>query len=260
MARLSFDRLTDEIGTQTGLLAEAIGDADLATPVHSCPGWTVRDVARHVGGGHRWVAQILRTRSTEPVDDGGLRDLAAYPDEDPATVAAWLRDGAEQLTDALREAGPDVDVWTPVPGRRSAFFARRFAHEDLVHRADAELALGRPFGAAPDLVVDAIDEWMELGSLPMMFDFKPDLREVLGPGRTIHLHATDTPDAEWVVDLTGDVITWRPSHEKSAVAWRGPVTELLLGVYRRRPPRGDGLEVIGDGDLLDLWLSKVGFG
>ena len=70
----------------------------------------------------------------------------------------------------------------------------------------------------------------------MMFDFKPDLRELLGPGHTIHLHATDTADAEWVVDLTGDVITWRPSHEKSAVAWRGPVTELLLGLYRRRPP------------------------
>ena len=118
MARLTFDRLTDEIGTQTGLLAEAVGGADLATPVHTCPGWTVRDVARHVGGGHRWVAEILRTRATEPVDDGGLRDLAAYPDDDPATVAAWLRDGAAQLTGALRDAGPDLDVWTPVPGRR----------------------------------------------------------------------------------------------------------------------------------------------
>ena len=92
MARLSFDRLTDEIGSQTGLLAEAIGGADLAVAVHSCPGWTVRDVARHVGGGHRWVAQILRTRSTEPVDVGGVRDLTAYPDEDPATVAALLSD------------------------------------------------------------------------------------------------------------------------------------------------------------------------
>ena len=63
-----------------------------------------------------------------------------------------------------------------------------------------------------------------------------------------------------MVDLTGDVIAWRPSHEKSAVAWRGPLTELLLGLYRRVPPRSHGLEVLGDGDLLDLWLSHVGFG
>jgi hypothetical protein len=221
----------------------------------------VRDVARHVGGGQRWVAQILRTRSTAPVDDGGVRDLAAYPDEDPATVAAWLRDGAGQLTDALREAGTRrrrVDTGSRTAAARSSPAASPTRISSTAPTPSWRWDV--PFSAAPDLVVDAIDEWMELGSLPMMFDFKPDLREVLGPGRTVHLHATDTPDAEWVVDLTGDVITWRPSHEKSAVAWRGPVTELLLGLYRRRPPRGDGLEVIGDGDLLDLWLSKVGFG
>jgi predicted lipid carrier protein YhbT len=87
------------------------------------------------------------------------------------------------------------------------------------------------------------------------------MRELLGPGRTVHLHATDTDadlHAEWVLDLTGDVITWRRAHEKSAVAVRGPITDLLLLIYRRRSP--DGFEVFGDGALLGFWLERVAFG
>ena len=33
---------------------------------------------------------------------------------------------------------------------------------------------------------------MELGCLPFHFDVHPWMRELLGPGRTIGLHATDT--------------------------------------------------------------------
>jgi hypothetical protein len=89
------------------------------------------------------------------------------------------------------------------------------------------------------------------------------MRELIGPGRTVHLHATDTaPEAaaEWVVDLTGEQIAWRRAHEKAAVAVRGPLTDLLLLVYKRRPARGAGIEVLGDAGLLDFWLERVSFG
>lgn len=43
-----------------------------------------------------------------------------------------------------------------------------------------------------------------------------------------------------------------------AVSVRGPLTDLLLLVYRRRPPAG--LDVLGDADLRDHWLSLVKFG
>ena len=89
------------------------------------------------------------------------------------------------------------------------------------------------------------------------------MRELLGPGRTLHLHATDTPpeaDAEWLIDLTGEAITWRRGHEKAAVAVRGPVTSLLLVIYKRCPARSDGMEILGDGGLLDFWLERVSFG
>jgi hypothetical protein len=142
------------------------------------------------------------------------------------------------------------------------FLARRMARETLVHRADAAAAVGTEFTADAEVALDALDEWMELGSLPQIFEVHPEHRELLGPGRTRHLHAPDTgPEAaEWLVDLTGDTIVWRRAHERAAVAVRGPPTGLLLVVYRRRPARGGGIEILGDGPLLDFWLERVGFG
>jgi hypothetical protein len=44
--------------------------------------------------------------------------------------------------------------------------------------------LGPWFVAGAAQLADAMDEWMELGSLPMHFELDPSLRELLGPGRT----------------------------------------------------------------------------
>jgi uncharacterized protein (TIGR03083 family) len=163
--------------------------------------------------------------------------------------------GAERLADTLRAAGPDAEVWTPVPGETPMFLARRMAHETVVHRADVTLAVGAEFTVDEEVALDALDEWMELGSLPQRSEVHPEKRELLGPGRTLHLHATDTPPevaAQWLVDLTGDAIAWRRAHEKAAVAVRGPLTGLLLVVYGRRPARSEGIEVLGDVQLLDF--------
>jgi hypothetical protein len=136
-------------------------------------------------------------------------------------------------------------------------------HETVIHRADAILAVGTEFTVDADVALDAIDEWMELGSLPEILDIHPEKRELLGAGRTLHFHATDTsPDAaaEWLVDLTGDVIAWRRAHERAAVAVRGPLTDLLLAIYRRRPASSGDIEVLGDAPLFDFWLKRVTFG
>ncbi|PRY37930.1 maleylpyruvate isomerase family mycothiol-dependent enzyme [Umezawaea tangerina] len=257
---MDFDRHRAEIVAQTELLTASIVDADLTTPVPSCPGWNAGQLLRHLGGGQRWAADVVRTRATEPPSDEFFRDLSPYAEEDPVVVGPWLTVGALALSEALAEAGPDAGMWTPVPGGSPLFWARRFAHETAVHRADAVLALGQEFELDPEVAVDTVDEWMELGSLPVMLDLKPTQRELLGPGRTIHLHATDVDDAEWVVDLTGEVIRWRRAHEKSAVAVRGPLVELLLVLYGRRSVDRGTVEVLGDGGLLDFFLERVTFG
>ncbi len=263
MIRLSYDRYCSEIVAQTDLLRSCIEGADLSAPVPSCPDWNLGQLLRHLGGGHRWVETIVRTRATQPPSDDQLRGLSGYTDEDPAVLGPWLAEGAAQLADTLRAASPDAEMWTPVPGETSMFFARRFTHETIIHRADATLALGARFTVGTDVALDAIDEWMELGSLPMHFEIHPWMRELLGPGRTLHFHATDTaPEAavEWLIDLTGDAIAWRRAHEKAAVAVCGPLIDLLLVIYRRRPAHGDGIEVLGNEQLLDCWLERVSFG
>jgi uncharacterized protein (TIGR03083 family) len=264
MTRLDFDRYAAEIVAQTTELSSTIGGADLTVAVPSCPGWNVGQLLRHLGGGQRWAAETIRTRATEPVSDEHFRDLSPYTNEDPSVLGPWLIEGANELADALGGAGPHAPVCTvPIPDGTANFYARRFTHETAIHRADATLALGAPFDLEHAVAVDAIDEWMELGSLPMHFDIHPWMRELLGPGRTLHFHATDTaPEAaaEWVVDLTGEALAWRRAHEKAAVAVRGPLVDLLLIIYKRQPVRGERVEILGDAPLLDFWLERVSFG
>ncbi|QFZ22515.1 maleylpyruvate isomerase family mycothiol-dependent enzyme [Saccharothrix syringae] len=254
MTGLGFDDHAAEVVRQTELLVSCADGADPATPVPTTPGWDLARLLHHVGSGHRRVEEVVRTRATEPPAGEPPRVPA---DEHPADWGTWLVEGARELADALVEAGPDAELWTVVPGGRTAFWARRAAHETLVHRADAALALGRPFEVPAGLAVDALDEWLELASLPEVFELQPARRELLGPGRTLHLHATDVR-AEWLVDLTGDALTWRHAHEEAAVAVRGPAADLLLVVYGREAP--DRVDVRGDRDLLDFLLPRFSFG
>lgn len=258
---LDYERYCGEIGAQTELLAHLLPGRDMATPVPSCPGWTVGQAVRHLGHGHRWVTDVVRTRSSRPLPDTAMRELSGYTDEDPAELVRWLTEGAEELGDILREAGPDTEVWTPIPGGRRSpeFFARRFTHETVIHRADVALALGEHFAPAHDVAVDAIDEWLDLAVVTWPLQHVEEHRALQGPGRTLHFHATDT-HAEWVVDLTGDGLTWRREHEKCAVAVRGSLTELLLVIYRRRSLGDAAVEIFGDTEFLTAWLDVVGFG
>ena len=254
---LDFERHCAEIVAQTALLTGYIDGADLTVRVPTCPDWNVSQLLRHVDGGHRWAAEIVATRAAQPPPDVELRDLSGYADEDPTVLAASLTEGADRLAAALRSAGPDAQMWCPVDGGGAVFYARRFTHETAIHRADAALALGTDFVIDADVAVDGIDEWLELGCLPFHFEVHPWMRELLGPGRTIGLHATDS-DTDWVLDFTGDAITWRRADEPAAADVHATVTDLLLMMYRRRPVTG--LRVTGDAGLVDFWLERVGFG
>jgi uncharacterized protein (TIGR03083 family) len=255
---MDHDSYCAEIVTQTELLTAELKGADLRAPVPSCPGWTLGMLLRHLGGGHRWAEAIVRTRATAFSPDDQVRRVEG--DDSGDLPAEWLRAGATRLADTLRAAGPDTSVWTPLqrPGS-TAFWARRFAHETVIHRADADLAAGVAFTLAREVARDAVDEWMELGSLPEHLAIDPGLRDLLGPGRTLGLQATDTV-ATWLVDLTGEQITWRRTPEPAAVTVRAGLTALLLMIYRRTSVPAPDVEISGDGDLLHLWLDHVGFG
>jgi len=68
MPGVGIDRLCAEIDASTATIAGLIGEAGLAAPVPTCPDWTLRELAIHVGRAHRWAAEIVGTRSAEVID------------------------------------------------------------------------------------------------------------------------------------------------------------------------------------------------
>lgn len=265
MTLFAHDRYCDEILDEVRRYRDLIGSgADLSATVPTCPDWTLSELIRHAGGALRWVELLVRTRAREeiPLDrvpgGDGPRERG-----DAAALDAWLAESGDAVVAALREAGPDTTVWTWAGTRTTAFWARRMTHELVVHRADAELAAGRPFRVGPEVAADALDEWLEI--VRFMQRVLPDapVAELRGPGRSLHLHATDTApglNAEWLVELTEDGVAWRRGHEKATVALRGPLTAVLLAFYRRLPLSAPGVEVVGERELLEFWLERASFG
>ncbi|WP_260638540.1 maleylpyruvate isomerase family mycothiol-dependent enzyme [Streptomyces angustmyceticus] len=249
---------------ETDGFREIVRKADLSATVPTCPDWTLADLARHVGGAHRWTGAIVATRASESVDPADVPGGAGPEGEDAAALDAWLAEGVERTVAALREAGPDTEVWSWTTARNTGFWARRMVHETVVHRADAALTAGVPFDVPAPVAADCLEEWLQIGELPMVVArFAERGGDLLGAGRTIHVHATDTPpglNAEWLLDITGEAPTHRRTHEKAAVALRGPLTDVLQVLYRRLPADSDRVEVLGERALLDRWLEWATFG
>ncbi|WP_328493688.1 maleylpyruvate isomerase N-terminal domain-containing protein [Streptomyces sp. NBC_00414] len=269
MTLLGHDRYCDEIVGQTALLRGRLAGADLTATVPTCPDWTLRQLAVHVGEAHRWSEHIVRTGAARNVPVEDVAGAVGPEDDDPASLDAWLAEGAELAAETFRDAGAGTPAWSWAWEHTAGFWARRMAHETVIHRADAAATVGTvgtagvAFEVAQDLAADAIDEWLQIVRFAQ--ERYPDdaARELRGAGRSIHLHATDSEpglDAEWIVEFGDEGIDWRRGHEKATVALRGPLTEVLLAFYRRVPVDGGRLEVLGERELLDFWLERASFG
>ncbi|MEU1312360.1 maleylpyruvate isomerase family mycothiol-dependent enzyme [Streptomyces cinnamoneus] len=263
MSLLPHERYCDEILTQTDAFRAALRGADPGTTVPTCPDWSLAQLVLHVSGAQRGAAAIVRDRIQEFTIPTTVAGEAPEADElDIAALDAWLAEGAQQVAQALREAGPDARVWTFGAEPKAGFWARRMTHETAIHRIDACAASGAEYTVDPVIAADCLDEWLEIVTSPQAVAFRPVYGELPGPGRTLHLHATDTDpglNAEWFIDATGPSVTWRRAHEKAAVVVRAPMTELLRVFYRRTPVDAPGVEVLGDREVLDFWLERASF-
>ncbi|MEU7480030.1 maleylpyruvate isomerase family mycothiol-dependent enzyme [Lentzea sp. NPDC042327] len=252
----SYERRCAEIINQTALLTAALEGADLRVPVPSIPDWTLNQLLRHLGHAHRWADVMLRERLPEiDFSRNGAHHLSSYVGEQASVLIPWLREGAASLAEVLRSVDPD-EMIAPVEGHPGPrVWSRRMTHETAVHRWDALNALGLPFDLDPEIAQDTLREWTGL-AVPYAFTRWPEETAALVGTGTVHLHATDA-EAEFVIDLTGAAPVVREGHEKADVAVRGPVVDLVLAMYRRRPV--EGLEVFGDRALLDLLVRGVRF-
>jgi uncharacterized protein (TIGR03083 family) len=261
MPHLTYDRYDTELQAETARLAAAVQAADPAQQVPTCPAWTLAHLTEHVGFGHRWAAVIVERRATKPVPHDQADDLQIPEDADEQSK--WLVAGARRLADAVRQAGPDTHVWTWADDQTAGFWLRRITHDTLVHRLDAELAVGRDLEVAADLAADGVSDLLaSVHTLSPADSADPQFAGLLGGGETLHFHATDPglgPAGEWLVRRTPTVVAWEHRHGAADVAVSGPALELLLALNRRAGPSDAALEVAGDGRLLAHWLAHSAF-
>ena len=159
---LTHDAYLAAFTADAGRLSQLAGAADPGAAVPTCPGWTLLDLVRHVGDVYAHKVALLRLGRRPEPGEWPLGDDLAW------AQAVDRHDAAQrELAQLLADAGPDAECWTWMEGAgegTSAAWARRMAHEALVHRVDAEAALGAPLHpAAPGLAADGVDEvltWM----------------------------------------------------------------------------------------------------
>ncbi len=225
----------------------------LNAPVAACPGWDVDALIRHVGGVHRWATQAIESGGVPAVVDVP-RPEAGAPG---AELAAWMRDGATGLTDALAATPPDADSWHPFPAEQKAWvWSRRQAQETMMHRWDAETATIGSSDLDAEMAADGIQEYFELG-VPRILE----RGQLPTPTQSLHVHCTD----EGLPDGAGEWIAWNEAgeyrmetvHRKGDAALRGSAEQVLL-VLMGRADR-DTLDTVGDPQAAAAWLDLPGW-
>lgn len=245
---IDHDARVEAAGRELAALIDAVAAGDLTSPVPTCPGWTVGDLALHVGQFcDRW---LQRTR--DATDRAPVPFTKPAPD-DPGLVD-WLREWGDLLMADLRALPPETEVWTWYdPDQTAGFVARRSVHELAVHRYDAQSARGTctPIGP-PAVAIDGIEEMV--GTLTTRVRSGED-----GGGRTLHVHGTDdgVEGAEWLLTLHRDRVDVARVHAKGDLALRGSVSDLELLLYGR--PTLDTVERFGDEAVLDSWYRTFTF-
>ncbi|MXZ30149.1 MAG: maleylpyruvate isomerase family mycothiol-dependent enzyme [Acidimicrobiia bacterium] len=241
---MSFD--TDTYIAATAREGAAVGAVaaagDLDAPVPSCPRWPLQKLIGHLGWVYNWVSEHIERRSATVLD----RDAFPRPPAGEAVID-WYGAAHARVLEALEGIDPAEAVWSWAGINTGAFWHRRLAQESLIHRWDAENAVGEPGPLDSDLAADGVDELVEV-ILPF------GARSAQGPlpEGTLHLHRTDG-HGEWLCRVAEGRMEVERVHGRGDVALRGTGEQLDLVLWRRIEP--DDVEVFGDLGVLAAWTA-----
>lgn len=243
---VNLDSYVASVASDADRMAAAWDVGPASAGVAACPGWSLTDLLTHTGAVHRWATDAIRTGARP---ETGL-DAAPSAGED---LGAWLRAGAHELCDALDDVEPGAATWHPFPAPREHWvWARRQAMETMLHRFDAETAVGSTSTLRTDLAVVGIHECLEVGYVRST---KRDGLEF--PSQSLHIHCTDDDlDAgagEWLLRVVDGDYVLTTEHAKGDAAIRGRAEDVLLALMERRDT--SVLDVIGDERAAAAWLA-----
>lgn len=212
----------DVVEREARAVVGLLRDGSLDAPVAGCPGWSVADLGRHLGGVHRWARRAVTAGRSEP--PAGSRE--------PSAVAGWVEEGAANLVRTLRDVDPDTPCWALAEPRAARFWMRRQAHETTLHRWDAATSLGQPTGIEDAVALDGLDE-----VATMFLPRQVRLGRMAPRPETVELVAASGSSTR----LAGDPD--RPRDPTAMVT--GPAEALLLLVWKRIPLTDGRLSVSG---------------
>ena len=209
-----------EEGRWIGDLARELGDAgDLDVRLPWIPAWTARDLLGHLGQVHRRATAVVTAGHTDP--PSGARP--APPHEG---LLDWYGAGLDELVDTLRRIPGDAPAWhmSPAAEKVAASWARRQAHEHVVHRMDLEAAAGREHAPLDALLAeDGIDELLAV-VVPRWAHTEP----VVSAMATVTVTSRGT-GRRWTVHVTRGAVRVdaEPAGRPDATIEGDPVSVLL---------------------------------
>jgi uncharacterized protein (TIGR03083 family) len=205
---------------------QSLAAGDLSSAVPSCPGWDLGRLVGHLGRVHRMALAVISTGSMNPAPPAELQ----APPEDHDALRAYFAESSAQLVHDLSTTPLDAPCWTFLgTGDVTAFWHRRLAHEHAIHRYDAELAINDSQPIPIDLAIDGVNEYFIMTNVRVL-PKKPEF----ALGGTLHLHTTDSPDGEWMIEQSGSSFIVSHGHGKGDAAVRGTASDLLLALWGRK--------------------------
>ena len=123
------------------------------------------------------------------------------------------------------------------------------AHENAVHRYDAESATGTPAHIDPDLATDGVSE-----ILAVAMRYRGDGRPIEYPDSSMLLVRTDSANRWMVRAMDGTLLVAHngDAGNRADATLTGPAEDLYLYLWGRPAP---ALAVTGDADAAAAWSS-----
>lgn len=226
---------------------------DLQVPTH--PERTLFDLVQHVGMGRRKSAAIVAAGPADGPPEKSAWETGTGAPREREALLAWWTESIEQLTSALREAGPDRGCWTwwgdsPSP-QTSGAWARRQVPEIAVHTYDAQLTVGNPEPLPEEVALDGFDDCQfTLCATTVAWPHEPAV---------VDYHATE--GRSWRLQLSGDgarvarlgAPAAGEDSDTADVSARGTASDLVLFFYGRIPL--DSLKWDGDRRIFDQLIA-----
>jgi len=192
---------------------------DLAAHVPTCPDWDVAALCDHLARVYQGRGFVIANRAFAAPGDFVTREEGADP-------LAWVRRWSDRLDEVLAGLPDDAPTVTFMPGADEVlFWRRRMALETLVHRTDAELAVGRIPEMDDELSADGVEELL-------WFLTHPEMDHDDGMEATSVVELTDGSRV-WSIALSDAAAGLPDAGEAPQATVRGSAPALLLALSGR---------------------------